>query len=69
MPTAQKLLRAFIEAIPDDKITPPQTDSGTLCSNANFRLDVQGVREPHSPPPHIPVLACMLTMALDHKQK
>lgn len=43
MPSNKKLLEEFIRGIPDNAICPPRKDSGTLHSDENFRLDVQGV--------------------------
>ncbi|ROW06257.1 hypothetical protein VPNG_08100 [Cytospora leucostoma] len=38
----KKLLEYFIDDIPDEKITPPP-DHGTVFTDGNFRLDVQGI--------------------------
>lgn len=55
MGKADKALVAFINAIPDDKLTSIQTTATTLYKDTDFRLDMQGVRSRLSPniPPHV----------------
>lgn len=45
MLTNKKLLVGFIENIPNEAICPPTTDSETVHSDENFRVDVQGVNK------------------------
>jgi hypothetical protein len=39
-----KRVKAFIEDIPDDKLTGFITSGGTIYKDDDFRLDMQGVR-------------------------
>ncbi|KAI0346108.1 hypothetical protein BDW22DRAFT_1425635 [Trametopsis cervina] len=43
MGKADKALVAFINAIPDDKLTAIPTNTGTLYRDTDFRLDMQGM--------------------------
>ncbi|KAF8448151.1 hypothetical protein BGX38DRAFT_1093445 [Terfezia claveryi] len=43
MGKASKALREFINGIPDNKINPPPGAAGTIVSDENFRLDMQGL--------------------------
>lgn len=56
MGKADKALVAFINAIPDDKLTAIPTNTGTLYRDTDFRLDMQGVRSRLSPNIHSHVL-------------
>lgn len=44
MGKATKALKAFIEDIPDAKLTGFPTVGGTIYKTTEFRLDMQGVR-------------------------
>ncbi|KAF8421199.1 hypothetical protein EV426DRAFT_565631 [Tirmania nivea] len=49
MGKASKALRDFIEAIPDAKINPPPKSAGTIWSDDNYRLDMQGLTSDKPP--------------------
>lgn len=48
MGKASKALRAFIDSIPDNRLSPPQSGAGTIVSDTDFRLDMQGVSLTHT---------------------
>ena len=43
-PSLKKALSAFIDDIPEDKLHNFPSNPGTLHNDANFRLDLQGVK-------------------------
>jgi hypothetical protein len=45
MGKASKALKEFINDIPDSDLEALPTSAGTIYSNDNFRLDMQGVSE------------------------
>lgn len=46
MGKATKALKAFIEGIPDTSLARLSMSAGTIYSDTDFRLDMQGVRIP-----------------------